>query len=35
MKMETQVAAHRAGMLSQTASVGDMVAADAVIGRIG
>ncbi|MEW1963060.1 biotin carboxylase N-terminal domain-containing protein [Microbacterium sp. NPDC077644] len=35
MKMETQVTAHRAGTLSQTASIGDMVAADAVIGRIG
>jgi len=35
MKMETQVTAHRAGTLSQAASVGDMVAADAVIGRIG
>lgn len=35
MKMETQVTAHRAGTLSQTASIGDMVTADAVIGRIG
>ncbi|WP_298039251.1 biotin carboxylase N-terminal domain-containing protein [uncultured Microbacterium sp.] len=35
MKMETPVAAHRAGVLSQSAAVGDMVAADAVIGRIG
>ncbi|CAH0123173.1 biotin carboxylase N-terminal domain-containing protein [Microbacterium sp. Bi121] len=34
MKMETQVTAHRAGTLSHTASVGDMVSADAVLGRI-
>lgn len=34
MKMETQVAAHRAGTLSHAASVGAAVAADAVIGRI-
>ncbi|MGW9628776.1 acetyl/propionyl/methylcrotonyl-CoA carboxylase subunit alpha [Microbacterium sp. NPDC055521] len=35
MKMETQVRAHRAGPLAQSASVGDSVAVDAVIGRIG
>ena len=35
MKMETPVAAHRAGALTQDASVGEMVAADAVLGRIG
>ncbi|WP_194421357.1 acetyl/propionyl/methylcrotonyl-CoA carboxylase subunit alpha [Microbacterium abyssi] len=35
MKMETQVTAHRAGTLSHAASAGDMVGADAVIGRIG
>lgn len=35
MKMETQVAAHRGGVLVQAASMGDSVAADAVIGRIG
>ncbi|MGM7698247.1 acetyl/propionyl/methylcrotonyl-CoA carboxylase subunit alpha [Microbacterium sp. A84] len=35
MKMETQVAAHRAGTLVQGAAVGAMVAADAEIGRIG
>jgi len=35
MKMETQVTAHRAGTLTQTASVGDAVGADAVIGRVG
>ena len=34
MKMETQVTAHRAGTMSHAASVGDMIAADAVIGRI-
>lgn len=34
MKMETPVPAHRAGMLSHTASVGDTVAADAPIARI-
>ncbi|MEJ1922397.1 acetyl/propionyl/methylcrotonyl-CoA carboxylase subunit alpha [Microbacterium sp. KHB019] len=34
MKMETQVTAHRAGTLSHTASVGDMVSVDAVLGRI-
>jgi biotin carboxyl carrier protein len=34
MKMETQVTAHRAGALSHAASVGDMIAADAVIARI-
>ncbi|GGD90180.1 acetyl/propionyl/methylcrotonyl-CoA carboxylase subunit alpha [Microbacterium murale] len=35
MKMETQVTAHRAGALVHAASVGDSIAADAVIGRIG
>jgi len=35
MKMETPVTAHRAGALTQDASVGEMVAADAVLGRIG
>ncbi|MGV2984917.1 acetyl/propionyl/methylcrotonyl-CoA carboxylase subunit alpha [Microbacterium sp. AGC85] len=35
MKMETQVTAHRAGVLVQAAAVGDLVAADAAIGRIG
>ena len=35
MKMETPVPAHRAGTLAHAASVGDMIAADAVIGRIG
>ncbi|MGM7667848.1 acetyl/propionyl/methylcrotonyl-CoA carboxylase subunit alpha [Microbacterium sp. A93] len=35
MKMETQVAAHRAGTLVHGAAVGAMVAADAEIGRIG
>ncbi len=35
MKMETPVAAHRAGVLTHAASVGELVAADAVIGRIG
>ncbi|WP_454118706.1 acetyl/propionyl/methylcrotonyl-CoA carboxylase subunit alpha [Microbacterium lacticum] len=34
MKMETQVTAPRAGTLSHAATVGDMIAADAVIGRI-
>ncbi|MBO0980718.1 biotin carboxylase N-terminal domain-containing protein [Microbacterium sp. SD291] len=35
MKMETPVIAHRAGALAHGAEVGSMVAADAVIGRIG
>ncbi|WP_206477190.1 biotin carboxylase N-terminal domain-containing protein [Microbacterium sp. KRD172] len=35
MKMETQVSAHRAGALVHAASVGEAIAADAVIGRIG
>ncbi|MGB3730994.1 acetyl/propionyl/methylcrotonyl-CoA carboxylase subunit alpha [Microbacterium sp.] len=35
MKMETPVLAHRAGTLAHTAAVGDVLAADAVIGRIG
>ncbi|WP_268748251.1 biotin/lipoyl-containing protein [Microbacterium sp. CH12i] len=35
MKMETQVTAHRAGVLVHAASVGDMVDAGAVIARIG
>ncbi|GAA1536696.1 acetyl-CoA/propionyl-CoA carboxylase biotin carboxyl carrier protein [Microbacterium ginsengiterrae] len=35
MKMETQITAHRAGTISQAAAVGDMIAANAVIGRIG
>jgi acetyl-CoA/propionyl-CoA carboxylase biotin carboxyl carrier protein len=35
MKMETPVAGHRAGVLTHGAAVGDMIAADAVIGRIG
>jgi len=35
MKMETQVTAHRPGVLVQAAAVGDLVAADAAIGRIG
>lgn len=35
MKMETQVTAHRAGLLAHAASVGDTIAADAVIARIG
>ncbi|MCK3768812.1 ATP-grasp domain-containing protein [Microbacterium aerolatum] len=35
MKMETQIAAHRAGKLSHAASAGETVGADAVIGRIG
>jgi acetyl-CoA/propionyl-CoA carboxylase biotin carboxyl carrier protein len=35
MKMETSVTAHRSGALTQGAAVGDMIAADAVIGRIG
>ncbi|MFC7788217.1 acetyl/propionyl/methylcrotonyl-CoA carboxylase subunit alpha [Microbacterium sp. MAHUQ-60] len=35
MKMETPVAAHRAGVLDQQASVSEMIAADAVLGRIG
>jgi len=35
MKMETPVEAHRAGVLVQAAAVGDVVAADAVIARIG
>jgi biotin carboxyl carrier protein len=35
MKMETPVAAQRAGALTHCAAVGDMIAADAVIGRIG
>jgi len=35
MKMETQVTAHRSGPLVHGASVGDMIAADAVIARIG
>jgi acetyl-CoA/propionyl-CoA carboxylase biotin carboxyl carrier protein len=34
MKMETPVLAHRAGTLAHAASVGDVVDADAVIGRI-
>lgn len=34
MKMETQVLAHRAGALTQSAQVGTTIAADAVIGRI-
>ncbi|WP_454157441.1 ATP-binding protein [Microbacterium lacticum] len=34
MKMETQVRAHRAGTLAQSTSVGDSVAAGAVIGRV-
>ncbi|MEW1976625.1 biotin carboxylase N-terminal domain-containing protein [Microbacterium profundi] len=35
MKMETQVSAHRAGALVHAASVGEAIAADAAIGRIG
>ncbi|MCS3843413.1 biotin carboxylase N-terminal domain-containing protein [Microbacterium sp. AK031] len=35
MKMETQVTAHRAGALGHAASVGDSIAADAVLARIG
>lgn len=35
MKMETQVTAHRAGVLVHGAAVGATVAADAMIGRIG
>jgi len=35
MKMETPVAAHRSGALTRAASVGDMIVADAVLGRIG
>jgi acetyl-CoA/propionyl-CoA carboxylase biotin carboxyl carrier protein len=35
MKMETQVTAHRGGVLVHGAAVGDQVAADAVIARIG
>jgi acetyl-CoA/propionyl-CoA carboxylase biotin carboxyl carrier protein len=35
MKMETQVTAHRAGVLVQEATLGQTIAADAVIGRIG
>ncbi|WP_309128851.1 biotin carboxylase N-terminal domain-containing protein [Microbacterium sp.] len=35
MKMETPVTAHRGGVLARRAEVGETVAADAVIGRIG
>ncbi|HTN54957.1 MAG TPA: biotin/lipoyl-containing protein [Microbacterium sp.] len=35
MKMETPVVAHRSGTLDQRAAVGEMIAADAVLGRIG
>ncbi|MDQ0614257.1 acetyl-CoA/propionyl-CoA carboxylase biotin carboxyl carrier protein [Microbacterium sp. W4I4] len=35
MKMETPVTAHRAGALTHGAAVGDMIAADAVIARVG
>src|SRR5690606_71685 len=35
MKMETPVVAHRSGTLDQRAAVGEMISADAVLGRIG